>query len=65
VDTILFMTDGRPTAGKIQKPDQILEQVRAWNRTAKLKIHCVGVGEHDEAFLQALAEIGGGEYVKR
>jgi Mg-chelatase subunit ChlD len=65
VDTILFMTDGRPTAGKVQDPARILEEVRLWNRAARLKIHCVGVGEHDEAFLQALAEIGNGQYVKR
>jgi hypothetical protein len=68
IDTIFFLTDGRPTAGKIQDPKLILEQVREWNRTANLKIHVVGVGppeDIDEPFLQELARIGEGQYVNR
>jgi hypothetical protein len=65
IDTIMFMTDGRPTAGKIRDNAGILESVKEWNRTARLTIHCVGIGEHDEEFLKKLAEIGHGEYVKR
>jgi hypothetical protein len=65
VDTIFFLTDGKPTAGTIQEPDRILEEVRGWNRTANVTIHCVGIGDHDEAFMRKLAEIGHGRYVKR
>jgi len=65
VDTLFFLTDGRPTAGKVQDADAILEEVKEWNRTARLTIHCVGVGDHDQAFMEALARIGGGEYRKR
>jgi Mg-chelatase subunit ChlD len=65
VDTIFFLTDGRPTAGKIQDPERILEAVADWNRTARLTIHCVGVGDHDAEFMQQLAKIGGGEYRRR
>jgi hypothetical protein len=65
VDTIMFMTDGRPTAGKLQDPKAILDRVRDWSRTASVTIHCVGVGEHDADFLAELAKIGNGEYVKR
>ena len=44
-DTIFFMTDGTPTAGKLQKPAEILAAVREWNRTARIMIHSVAVGD--------------------
>ncbi len=65
-DTFFFMTDGTPTAGKLQKPDEILAAVREWNRTAKVVIHCVGVGDAADAdFLGRLAAENGGVFVKR
>ena len=65
-DTIFFMTDGTPTAGKLQKPDPILAAVAEWNRTAKVTIHVVGVGDScDEKFLMSLAAANGGIYVHR
>ncbi len=65
-DTFFFMTDGTPTAGKLQTPDEILAAVREWNRTARIVIHCIGVGEAaDAAFLGALARETGGVFVKR
>jgi hypothetical protein len=65
VDTIFFLTDGKPTAGKIQDPERILETVREWNRTARITIHCVGMGDHDPVFLERLATENGGKYVRR
>jgi hypothetical protein len=65
VDTIYFLTDGKPTAGKVQDPERILETVREWNRTARITIHCIGMGDHDPGFLQRLATESGGQYVKR
>jgi hypothetical protein len=65
VDTIFFLTDGTPTAGKIQEPKAILEQVREWNRQARLQIHCIAVGEADHEFLKELARIGNGTFLKR
>ena len=65
VDTVFFLTDGRPTAGKIQDPERILEAVADWNRTARVIVHCVGVGDHHEVFMQTLARVCGGEYVRR
>jgi Mg-chelatase subunit ChlD len=64
-DTIMFMTDGRPTAGRVQELPRILDQVRIWQRTTNVRLHCVGVGEHDETFLRDLAAIGDGQYAKR
>jgi hypothetical protein len=65
VDTVFFLTDGTPTAGKLQDPKLILEAVRDWNRHAHLTIHCVCLGDGDEAFLQSLAAQNGGQFVKR
>ena len=65
IDTIFFLTDGRPTSGKIQNPERILAEVEEWNRGARLKIHCVGVGDHDQDFMQRLATLTGGQYVRR
>jgi hypothetical protein len=65
VDTIYFLTDGKPTAGKIQDPERILQTVAEWNRTARITIHCIGMGDHDPAFLTRLATESGGQYVKR
>jgi hypothetical protein len=65
VDTVFFLTDGTPTAGKLQDPQQILAAVREWNRSARLTLHCIAVGEADHAFLEELAKIGNGTFLKR
>jgi hypothetical protein len=65
-DTIYFMTDGTPTAGKLQKSADILEAVATWNRTAKVTVHCIAVGDGaDVKFLSALATANHGQFVKR
>lgn len=66
IDTVYFMTDGTPTAGKLVKPDEILAAVRAWNRAARITIHVIGVGDAcDVKFLQALASQNDGTFVHR
>ncbi|MHC5079829.1 MAG: hypothetical protein ACYTHN_12465 [Planctomycetota bacterium] len=65
VDTIFFLTDGKPTAGQVTEPQAILEAVKLWNGIRKIQIHTVGIGDHDADFLQRLAEQNGGTYVKR
>jgi hypothetical protein len=65
-DTIFFMTDGTPTAGKMQDPERILAAVREWNRTARLTIHAIAVGDEcDLKFLETLARENGGRFVHR
>jgi hypothetical protein len=66
VDTIYFLTDGTPTAGKLVKPADILEAVRGWNRGPKITIHVIGIGEGcDRAFLESLAAQNRGRFVPR
>jgi uncharacterized protein with von Willebrand factor type A (vWA) domain len=78
-DTVFFMTDGKPTNGKVVEPDRILAEVRRWNETRRVRIHVVGMGGHekangdesapeddfDPAFLRRLAEENGGQCVLR
>lgn len=69
-DTMFFMTDGRPTAGKLTDPKQIRAEVRRWNEAKRVRVHVVGMGGHqkqqpgstqppaddlDEDFLKGLA----------
>ncbi len=67
-DTIFFLTDGRPTGGKVTDPKLILEAVRDWNSMANTTIHVIGIGQGedvDQQFLQELAAIGKGKYIQR
>ena len=67
-DTIFFLTDGKPTAGKVQQADQILARVKEWVQVSQTQIHVVGIGgdsDIDEAFLTELAKIGRGDYARR
>lgn len=50
-DTIYFMTDGEPTAGKYLNTNEILSAVRILNQTKKIRINVIAVG------------VGGGEAI--
>jgi HEAT repeat protein/VWA domain-containing protein len=64
-DTIFFLTDGSPTSGKTTDWKEILAEVDRWNKTKRIKVHCVGIGPHNQAFLSQLARKTGGEYTTR
>lgn len=61
VDTIFLLTDGEPSVGKVVAPEAILEEVRRWNRTRQIVIHCIGLGI-DSELLKRLAADTGGQY---
>lgn len=61
VDTIYLLTDGTPTAGRVRTTEGILEEVRRWNRTRQIVIHCIGFGI-DSELLKRLAQEHGGTY---
>lgn len=68
VDTVFFLTDGKPTAGRIVDPPKILEAVRGWNAAAQVKLHVVGIGgskDIDAEFLRELAHATGGKFIQR
>lgn len=47
-DTVFFMTDGRPTVGKLTDTGRLLAAVRRWNEGRKVRIHVVGMGGHEK-----------------
>ena len=63
-DTIFFLTDGQPTAGRITDAHQILEEITRRNSVLGVKIHAVGVSKEQNAgFLLNLAKRNHGQYV--
>ncbi len=76
VDTIYFLSDGSPTAGKYTDFTRICQEVRRWNATRAVKVHTIaflagdgtplgireGTKSVPKAFMQELAEATGGSY---
>ena len=63
VDTIFLLSDGAPSAGRIQAVGEILKEIRALNDLRRIAIHCVGLGRGINAsFLRQLAEQNDGEF---
>ncbi len=63
LDTIYFLTDGRPSIGKYVDTEDILDGVREVNEVRKIVIHCISIGEFEAAFLKRLATENGGVFV--
>jgi hypothetical protein len=63
VDTIFFLSDGRPTVGEFVDPDDILREIRAANELRKVKIHTIAIGEFQKDFMRKIAEQNGGTFV--
>ena len=62
VDTVYFLTDGRPSRGTYDRPHRLLEAFGRLNRFRRLVVHTVLVGREraDRAFLRDLAAATGG-----
>ncbi len=63
VDTIFFLSDGRPTVGEFVDPDDILREVKAANELRKITIHTIAIGEFQKDFMRRMAEENGGKFV--
>lgn len=63
IDTIFFLSDGRPSHGKYIEPEDILREVRAANDLRKTVIHALAIGEFEKDFMRRLAEENGGKFV--
>jgi von Willebrand factor type A domain len=64
LESVYLLSDGRPTAGDIVKPLQIVSEVMHRNRFRHLRFHTIGVSVSGEtrAFLEALASQSNGEF---
>ena len=71
VDTIVFLSDGKPTQGRVTDPDAIRAAVRGWNKSRRIAIHTVAFGAikkegqegADPQFMEGLANDTGGNSV--
>lgn len=63
IDTIFFLSDGRPTDGELVDPDDILREVRRVNELRKVVIHTIAIGEFQKEFMRRLALENGGVFV--
>lgn len=63
VDTVFFLSDGRPTVGAYVEPDDILREVLAANELRKIVIHTIAIGEFQKDFMRRMAEQNGGVFV--
>ena len=74
VDTVFFLSDGVPTAGKLVNTDQILRDIALRNKTRNIIIHAVGLTTETDKeeekskladFVKKLAEENGGNYAQK
>lgn len=63
VDTIFFLSDGRPTHGRHVDTDRILEEVKKANAVRKVTIHALAIGEFQKTFMKRLATENHGQFV--
>lgn len=60
-DTIIFLTDGVPTAGRFRDQQSLSDLVGLWNASSGVVIHCVGIGtEYADQLMDNLASSTGG-----
>ncbi len=64
-DTVFFLTDGEPTEGETTNIDEILEDVRSWNKSGRMVINTIGMSETNalRKLLDGLAEVTNGKTV--
>jgi hypothetical protein len=63
IDTIFFLSDGRPSHGKYIEPDDVLREIRAANELRRIVIHTITLGEFEKDFMERLAMENGGTFV--
>ncbi len=64
-DTVMLLTEGAPTEGRVQQGDRLRWHIRRWNRWGQARIHVLSVGKiHGKnlEFLQGVARDGGGQF---
>jgi HEAT repeat protein len=63
VDTIFFLSDGRPSIGEYVDTEDILREVREVNELRRVVIHTLAIGEFQKGFMMQLAAESGGTFV--
>lgn len=63
LDTVYFLSDGRPSVGKIIDTIEILKEVRRYNEAYRIVFHTIAIGEFQKEFLRDLAVQNGGVFI--
>ncbi|NUP97464.1 MAG: HEAT repeat domain-containing protein [Planctomycetaceae bacterium] len=63
IDTIFFLSDGRPTVGEYVDPQDVAREIREVNKLRKVVIHTIAIGEFQKDFMKLLADQNGGIFV--
>jgi hypothetical protein len=63
IDTVVFLSDGRPSHGRFVEPDDVLREIRTVNELRKVTIHTITLGEFEKDFMERLAQENGGTFV--
>ncbi|MEZ5965336.1 MAG: HEAT repeat domain-containing protein [Planctomycetota bacterium] len=63
LDTVYFLSDGRPSVGKVVDTEEIRKAVKEENQVYKIVLHTIAIGEFQKEFLNALAVDNGGVFV--
>lgn len=63
LDTVYFLSDGRPSVGKVVDTEEIRRAVREENQLHKIVLHMIAIGEFQKEFLNAMAVDNGGVFV--
>ncbi len=63
LDTVYFLSDGKPSVGKLIDPNEIRREVRKHNEVWRIVIHAIAIGDFQKDFLMALAAENGGTFV--
>ena len=64
VDTVVLLTDGMPTAGKVRNINEIRKRFLKENRARMVLLHVVSIGQSSPQ-LREMARLSGGNYVER
>lgn len=63
IDTVYFLSDGRPSTGVLVDTNEILKEVRRHNEVYRMVFHTIAIGDFQKAFLRDLARENGGEFI--
>jgi HEAT repeats/von Willebrand factor type A domain len=63
VDTVFFLSDGKPSHGKLVDTNEILKEVTEINKMYRIVFHTIAIGQFQKEFLRELARQNGGIFV--
>lgn len=63
IDTVFFLSDGRPSHGLYIETDDVLREFKKLNAVRGVALHTFGIGDFEKDFIERLALDNGGVYV--